>query len=267
MADPITNPFAAPEVDPNLPISDDFEGSFKLIPGGIRCRAAARLPRICLVTGATDQLGEYKFQRRTEPQSLMERVVALSAETVFWGLLLIQVPDLRALAPSWLPPAITDSNALFTFTTWIMILGAWLFRRKTRNRETHIIAYVSEPVTIQLRLRLCGAAFAFLCALGVTALIPPKFHLLARISPLVSIAAFFTLLPSRLDKGIRLSQHGEGWFDVVGFSQPFLSAIDDNQQKTKEFIENPKSEILSCLQEQRAPRTANDDPQQEATGR
>ena len=242
MVNPMTmnhdNPYSAPSAEPHAKRGTTHH-EFQLTEKGIRCRAGLELPKICLVTGSTENLQRYR--------------IVLSWTSILARIVIIGAPVLIAM---W--PAAFFINLRFPNTPlhllvegfqstkwpllWICIFQLVLLSTVALTPRGVLTAYVHQMVRRRLRKQMVlmvtgatilvavvGAMLIYVVRIGTLAMSVVPMLLFILVLGLVVL--LFRRISSRISQteypGVKLKAIGfqSGQFEVTGFTSEYLESL------------------------------------------
>jgi hypothetical protein len=240
------NPYAAPtaEIRPKRGV---IHHDFEFTERGIRCRTGLELPKICFVTGGTDNLVPHRVQLTwmSATSKVMMFGIPLFCLMVPAALFFLNRMDSgrfiqQIQSVKWLPIAWSSTFQLGVF------FAIWMSPRGV------VTGSIQKSVRRRIRMRLWIAAtcgiFGVIIA-GLTIMSKTRgddwmFALLT--SSLIGISIVILALgggwrPFRKSPydlkclQLKVVDYQSGKFEIAGFTEQFLAALREHRVKSKEF--------------------------------
>ncbi len=237
------NPYSAPSEEPR-PKRGATHHDFEFTEKGIRCRTGMELPKICLVTGSTDNLVPYRVAlMQVSPFS---KVIMFSI--LFFGLMFpvtlffLNRSDgggalQQILSIMWLPIALSGAFQLGVF------LAMWISPRGV------VTAFAHKAVRRRIRTRLWVAAMSgvfgvLIGGIAIMSIIRGGDWMIALlVTCLVALAIVIIALgagwrPGRQSRQdlkclkLKVVDYQSGQFEIAGFTERFLMALRRHREES-----------------------------------
>ncbi len=230
------NPYSAPTAEP-LPQQDALHREFQLTEKGIRCRTQLELPKICLVSGRTDDLVLNSVRLIWMP--MFSRVV------IYLALLFLLIAfALNYVLVTYVIPDPAVSLDRIQYMMWLIIACRvifWLalFCSLAICQTGVLMTFVHTTVHLTLRKRAYALA-AIACGVGFALfLLTREYHPGRHSQAIVILAAGVTLLVAggwawefRRESVVNLPgaslkvvSYQSGKFEIAGFTLEYLESL------------------------------------------
>lgn len=240
------NPYSAP-TEELCPKRSVIHHDFEFTERGIRCRTGLELPKICLVTGSTDNLVPYRVQLTWMSAvskvmmfgipffCLMVPVVIYFMNGMDNGRFMQQIQSVK-----WLPIAWSSTFQLGVF------FAIWMSPRGV------VTASIQNSVRRRIRMRLliaaiCGIFGVTIGGLTIMSIIRGGDWMIALLATsLIGMAIVILALgggwrpftKSSYDLkclNLKVVDYQSGKFEITGFTRQFLAALRDQRAESTEF--------------------------------